>query len=292
MQPVVPFQRPPNLADLRTDPGGRAWVRDLERLVRDAAQHFDITVEFPFSKSHVSYTAPAKRADGSDAVLKVQFPHREGIHEVTALHIWDGVGAVRVLDHDESRHAFLLERCKPGTPLSELHCTAAIDVYCELLPRLWKATSAPITTLTDEAQGWYDGYNAEWEREDRPVPRRWVDIALEACRDLGPSQGEMVLLHQDMHADNVLRAEREPWLAIDPKALLGEREFSVAPIVRSNELGHSRELVLYRFDRLCNDLGLDRERARGWTIAQTLAWSMAARYTKHHDTIRWLLGGD
>ena len=71
-----------------------------------------------------------------------------------------------------------------------------------------------------------------------------------------------MLLHQDLHGDNVLAAEREPWLAIDPKPLAGEREFGIAPIVRSRELGHSRREVLGRLDRLVTELGLDRERAR------------------------------
>jgi streptomycin 6-kinase len=104
------------------------------------------------------------------------------------------------------------------------------------------------------------------------------------------TQGELLLLHQDLHGENVLAAQREPWLVIDPKPLLGEREFGVAPIVRSFELGHSRRDVLYRFDRLTAELGLDRERARGWTIAQTLAWTFDSDYRRRHlETASWLL---
>jgi streptomycin 6-kinase len=99
-----------------------------------------------------------------------------------------------------------------------------------------------------------------------------------------------VLLHQDLHGDNVLAAQREPWLAIDPKPLAGEREFGVAPIVRSRELGHSRSEVLGRFDRLVSELGLDRERARGWTIGQTIAWAFDGEHRgAHADVARWLL---
>ena len=77
---------------------------------------------------------------------------------------------------------------------------------------------------------------------------------------------------------------------IDPKPLVGEREFAVAPIVRDPELGHSRRDVLYRLDRLTSELGLDRERARGWTIGQTIAWSLDTSYLqKHVETVRWLL---
>jgi streptomycin 6-kinase len=101
------------------------------------------------------------------------------------------------------------------------------------------------------------------------------------------------LLHQDLHGDNVLAGEREPWLVIDPKPLVGEREFSVAPIVRDYELGHSRQAALHRLDRLTSELGLDRERARGWTIGQTVAWAFdSASHRRHIDTVRWLLGKD
>ena len=108
--------------------------------------------------------------------------------------------------------------------------------------------------------------------------------------ELAPSQGEPVLVHQDLHGDNVLAARREPWLAIDPKPLAGEREFGVAPIVRSSELGHSKRDVLYRLDRLTAELGLDRDRARGWTIAQTVAWMGGGDVIESHaETVRWLL---
>ena len=100
-----------------------------------------------------------------------------------------------------------------------------------------------------------------------------------------------VLLHQDLHGHNVLAAEREPWLVIDPKPLVGEREFAVAPIVRSLELGERRRDVLHRFDRLTAELGLDRERARGWTIAQTVAWTPEADADAawHFQLARWML---
>jgi streptomycin 6-kinase len=99
-----------------------------------------------------------------------------------------------------------------------------------------------------------------------------------------------VLVHQDLHADNVLAAEREPWLAIDPKPLVGEREFGLAPIIRSFELGHDEREVVGRLDRLTGELGLDRERARGWAIGQTIAWSFDREFhASHLETARWLL---
>ena len=119
-----------------------------------------------------------------------------------------------------------------------------------------------------------------------------LDTATDALRELSSSQGEQVLLHQDLHGENVLAAQREPWLTIDPKPLVGEREFAVAPIVRSFELGGTKRDVVHRLERLTSELGLDRERALWWTIGQTLAWSSLDDTTvldNHLQAVRWLL---
>jgi streptomycin 6-kinase len=234
--------------------------------------------------------APAVTSAGEEVVLKVQEPHRESEHEADALRLWDGDGAVRLLDEEPDEYALLLERCLPGTPLSAADAQTALDVFVELLPRLWKPAGSPFRSLAAEAAWWADSLEDTWERFGRPFERRLLDAALEALQQLPRTQGPQVLLHQDLHGDNVLAAQREPWLAIDPKPLVGEREFGVAPIVRSRELGHSRADVLGRFDRLVAELGLDRERARGWTIGQTIAWAFDgdARRT-HADVARWLV---
>jgi streptomycin 6-kinase len=131
---------------------------------------------------------------------------------------------------------------------------------------------------------------ADWELADRPFECVLLDAALAAMDALSSTQNEQVLLHQDLHADNVLRARREPWLAIDPKPLVGEREFSLAPIIRSHEFGHSRAAVVHRLEVLSAALRLDRERCRLWAFVQTLAWAFdgAMVYNKHLETARWL----
>ncbi|MGH3050747.1 MAG: aminoglycoside phosphotransferase family protein, partial [Gaiellaceae bacterium] len=193
---------------------------------------------------------------------------------------WDGDGAVRLLARDDERHALLLERCEPGTFLSA--ADDPLGVLIELLPRLWKPAEG-FRPLAEEARHWLE----DGDLAAMP-PGRVRAAAAYYLRELAPTQGEQVLVHQDLHGDNVLAAEREPWLAIDPKPLAGEREFAVAPIVRSGELGHSKRDALYRLDRLCAELDLDRERARGWTIAQTVAWSSGASHPEHGEVVEWL----
>ena len=212
-------------------------------------------------------------ADGTPAVLKLWHPHREALQEGDALERIDGDGAIRLLDRDDGEHALLLELCEPGAPLSTRPLPEAMDVIVELLPRIWKSADG-FHTLVDEIECW-----AELGELDGEL--------LQLARDLASSQGELVLTHQDLHGDNVISAQREPWLVIDPKPLAAEREFQAAPILRSGELGLTKREMLYRLDRL-TDLGLDRERMIGWTIVQTTAWSEGATLPSHGVVLEWL----
>jgi streptomycin 6-kinase len=244
----------------------------------------------PFAYAYASVAVPATLPDSGEAVLKICLPHRESEYEAEALAHWNGRGAVRLLAHDSERWALLLERCRPGTHLRELAPDAALDVIVGLLPRLWIPAGEPFRPLADEADWWTSYLPEKWERAGHPFEQELLEAALAAVGELVPTQGQAVLVNQDLHADNILRAEREPWLAIDPKPLLGEREFGLAPVIRASELGHSERDVRHRLDRLTKELGLERERARGWALAQTLAWAWEDDDVlfAHVETARWL----
>ena len=267
-----------------------AWLERVPGLAGECVEAWGLQLGEPYAPGAAGYAARADLPDGTPAVLKLIYPHREAEHEAEALRIWDGDGAVKLLAYDEARWAMLLERCEPGTLLATIEPEAALGVLIDLLPRLWKQAGEPIHTLAEEAAWWIGYIPEEWERSDRAVERVLVDAAVDALSGLSKSQGEQVLLHQDLHGDNVLAASREPWLVIDPKPLVGEREFSVAPMLRDWMLGHTRREVLERLDRLTSELGLDRERARGWTIGQTMAWAFEEGYhPRHIETVRWLV---
>ena len=266
------------------------WHERIPDLVAECAEDWGLRLGEPYEPGAAGYAVRAELPDRRPVVLKLIYPHRESEHEADALAVWDGQGAVKLLALDDGRDAMLLERCEPGETLGAAGPDVALEVLIVLLPRLWIAVREPFHTLEDEASWWMGYLPEQWERSGRTIERRLVDAAVDALSSLSQSQGEQVLLHQDLHGDNVLAAEREPWLVIDPKPLIGEREFAVAPIVRSFELGHSKRDAVYRLDRLTDDLGLDRERARGWTIGQTMAWAFDSEYDATHlETVRWLL---
>jgi streptomycin 6-kinase len=282
---------PAGLDWLKASARGKAWLDGLAASAKTCIERWELTIGEPFPTAYTSLTVPARLPDGTDAVLKIPFPDRESEHEALALAHWDGDGAVRLLANDPGLGAFLVERCIPGTPLSNIGQDIALDVLVGLLPRLWKeAPAPPFRSLAEEAAWWASHLRGHWERAGKQFEERLIDAALDALRSLPGSQGEQVLLHQDLHGDNVLRAQREPWLVIDPKPLIGEREFALAPIVRSFEFGVGRREVKHRLDRLTSELVLDRERARLWCLAQTVAWSIGSDYLPRHvETATWLL---
>jgi streptomycin 6-kinase len=266
------------------------WSRGVLALVDRFRDEWNLRLGDPYDAGAAGYAVRAELDDRTPAVLKLVYPHRESEHEADALELWDGEGAVRLLERSADGYALLLERCDPGSFLSATGTETALGILIELLPRLFKPAGEPFHTLASEAAWWASYLTDHWNRVRPPFPRALLDAALDALAELPPTQGDQVLLHQDLHTDNVLAAKREPWLVIDPKPLVGEREFAVAPIVRSFELAHSKRDVLARFDRLTGELGLDRERARGWTIAQTVAWAFDSTYqTRHLETAAWLL---
>jgi streptomycin 6-kinase len=209
--------------------------------------------------------APARLADGTEVVVKVQLPDDfESIREAEALRFWDGHGAVRLLAHDPERKALLLERCLPGTPLGTAYDEEALGIAARLMERLWREPPPEV----DWPQ--LDDVAARWARElAQRYPGRIAEEAVEAIAVLTPIE-DAVLCHQDLHGGNILRAEREPWLAIDPKPILAERAYDTVAIVRDAqpalaELGR-------RLDALSELLGLDRERMRLWGLVKSLAW--------------------
>lgn len=276
---------PPRLSWLSATPDGAAWLGALPGLVAEVAARWSLTLGDPFTDGFASLACPAQAAGWPPAVLKLQYPHPECRTEADALRTWGGAGAVQLFAHDRERHALLVERCRPGTPLTSLAdagpADAALDVLADLLPRSWVALPAqhPFDDLATVAAGWLDHLPAAWDAAGRPFDRRLVDAALGLGADLIATTGgdtDRVLANQDLHAGNVLAAEREPWLTIDPKPVAGERAFGLAPVVRAFELGATAAEVHHRLDRLSAELDVDRERAAAWSVVQAVAWGVDA----------------
>jgi streptomycin 6-kinase len=241
----------------------RAWLEALPRLAAECAEQWNLQLEEPIETPH-SLVVPA-----GDVVLKLNAPsHFEADQEADALEIWDGNGAVRLLNRDDCRRALLVERCRPGTPLKDADVDE-LHVVAPLLQRLSRRLRArhPFRLLADEAERWAGDVPGRWDAGGRPFERDLLDRALDVYRSA--DRTAPFLVNQDLHGGNVLAAEREPWLVIDPKPLVGEPELDAVGLLRNAAF---RGEPLRRWLDALTALGLDRERLRGWGVAHALAW--------------------
>jgi streptomycin 6-kinase len=208
---------------------------------------------------------PVRASDGTSAVLKVG--HSE--HEHLALRRWNGNGAVRLLRADPHRRALLLERLRAES-LNGLFDLTACEIVADLYRRLHVSAMPQLPSLTSLLDQWADDFAAL--PRSAPVPHRLVSQATGLCRELSTIPAEVVL-HGDLHYDNVLAADREPWLATSPKPLNGDPHYELAPMLwhRWDELGGNvRFGVQRRFYALVDAAGLDDERARGYVIVRVV----------------------
>ena len=263
--------------------GGVAWLRELPATIEACAARWSIEVGPPFLPLYYNYVARAYDADGTRLVLKLCFPDDEATTEREALRLFEGRGAVCLIEVDAERSALLLERLEPGTKLSELCDTddegaisAAVNVMRSLL------RPAPLVHEFPSVADWGRGFarhRARYEGTSGPLPARLFDEAETLFRELNDSADAPVLLHGDLHQGNIIAARREPWLAIDPKGIVGEAAYEVGALLRNPNdriLGWPNlpRVMGRRIRRLSEELGFERERVRGWGLSQAILASV------------------
>ena len=206
---------------------GREWLQRLPDLLTHCAARWALTLEPPFDPLTYNYAAPAVRADGTRVVLKVGVPCRELATEVEALRLFDGQGAVRLLDADADKGILLLERLMPGAPLLSVPDDGqATGIAASVMQGLRRPAPAGHTFPT--VAEWFAGLarlRAQFDGGTGPFSTRLVEEAEALSAELIQSTAETALLHGDLHHGNILRAGRAPWLAIDPKGVVGDPAF-------------------------------------------------------------------
>ncbi len=285
---VIPEQLARSALALRGAAGGE-WAHRLPATIDACVHRWCLRVEPPFPDLSYNFAAPARRADGSPAVLKICFPDREFITEADALRLFAGRGAVQLLEADLEAGALLLERIEPGTSLVGLDDEAATSAAASVMRRLWRPVPADhrFPTVTD----WSAGLGRRRERFDGgtgPVPVRLVEEAERLFDELLASSAPPVLLHGDLHHGNVLTARHEPWLAIDPKGIVGEPAFDTAALLHNpRELLDAPQpgrILARRVDQLSEQLAFDRARIRSWGLAQAV---LAAYWSLEDTDLVW-----
>jgi len=261
---------------------GTGWLENLPARVAELERAWSLTAGRAFDAGDSAWVAPVQLADGSEAVLKIGLPDLEARHQADALRVFDGQGAVRLLRASDDGCSLLLERCVPGTNLWSLGEKEGNAAGATILKRLWREppAGAPFARLSDVAHEWAESL-------PREAPPAGYDAALiaravEMARELASTNTQKVLLHGDFHPGNVLSAAREPWLAIDPKPLVGDPAYDLAQWLgnRCNSVQPTSDPVAAirkQIDAFSDLLRLDPTRVAGWAFVKSLGWDWGAR---------------
>ncbi|MFD3486426.1 aminoglycoside phosphotransferase family protein [Streptomyces sp. NPDC058665] len=252
---------------------GRAFIAALPERAADFLKKWELRRTGPAMHGMCALVLPVERADGTPAVLKLQSLDAETAGEPLALRAWDGDGAVRLLEYDEESGTLLLERLDEARDLNAVGVRDGVRVIAELLARLTaRPAPAGLRGLGNIAEAMLDEAPTAVRLLADSAERRLLRDCAASVREVAGEPGDR-LLHWDLHFENVLAPtprrgeDRGPWLAIDPKPLGGDPGFELLPaIVNRFDEGD----ILWRFDLMTEVMGLERERARAWSLGRVL----------------------
>lgn len=261
------------------------WIAALPSTVADLAGRWSLRVGEPFQPGgQCSWTAPVTGPAGTCLVLKVgyRFPGGDERDEAAGLRVWAGNGTVRLqaAAATEQAYALLIERCLPGTPLGQALPEPEQDhVVAALLGRLWAQPHAayPFRPLAQMCAAWAREFERDYaaaaaaDRIDPGLAR--AGIAL--FRELPETADSQVLLCTDLHGDNILAAQRAPWLVIDPKPYLGDPAYDVLQHMLNCE-GRLAADPAGLAARMAGLAGVDAARVRHWLFARSVQESVGS----------------
>jgi streptomycin 6-kinase len=255
----------------------RAWLGRLADTVAGLARRWSLTVGQPFQPGGcTSWVAPARTEGGGQVVMKVCWchPEAEELHEAEGLAVWAGCGAIRLLDSARlgATRALLVEACEPGTALCDSLPAREQDVIAAgLLRRLWiePPTGHPFRPLQAMCDMWAAQFETEWQAEaaDQRIDADLALAGISLFRSLPASADQAMLLTTDLHPDNILAAQREPWLVIDPKPYVGDPAYDPVQYILNFPGRLAADPGAFA-DRMAGLLRVDPLRVRRWLFAR------------------------
>lgn len=278
----------PETLSSRVNDKGYTWVRRLPETVTACTKRWDLRIDEPLPEDYTnmsySYIAPATRSDGTKVVLKIGSHDQNGKiseQERHVLQLYNGNGTIRLIDSDDDLGTLLLERAQPGIPLAEFPDD---EENTRIASRLIKRYRHPVPPKHNFRHTSYEieKFNRLRKRFNcttGPLPKKWVTLAETLYDELMATSTESVVLHADLHHWNILSAEREPWLVIDPKGYYGDPGYEVGGYLavypdKSCKGKNRRDIDIRRIDIMTEELDMPRERIIKWALVLSVIWAM------------------
>ena len=253
---------------------GQQWIDDLPKLITQIAETYGLSNLKPVEA--LSYNYVLTGFQGSKAVILKLGLDSDGFkREAAALMAFAGSGVVQVFS--ENTGLLLLECAVPGVSLKSYfpkNDDEAMNITANVIKRLHKAP-IPSTHAFPHVKDWLAVLDS-----DLKIPAQPLQKARELRDQLLKTADPDILLHGDLHHDNILKNGND-WVAIDPKGVIGEPAYEVAAFIRNpmpELLTHddSQKIIRNRITQFSELLELPSQRIIDWCFVQAvLAWVWA-----------------
>jgi streptomycin 6-kinase len=266
--------------------GGQDWLAALPATIEDALDRWRLTLDGEPMHGSNALVLPVRR-EGEPLVLRLTPPDDDITAELRALHFWNGRGVVRLIDAEPDRGISLLERLHGNDTLNTRPLAEAIPVIARMIVRLAVPAPPDAPSTGDLVRERLVLMPEAWERLGRPFPRPILDRALADGRPLADTNG-LLAVNGDLHCEQVVRADREPWLVVDPVLLRGDLAYDLARVLwtRLGEMPSGRD-IRHWLDVLIAESGLESARAHAWTRFRTVDyWLWGLTHGLTEDPVR------
>lgn len=263
---------------------GRKWLERLPATIQACAQRWGLSIQSPVPNLSYNFVVFVLNADGTPAILKIGVPCTELLTEIEALRLYRGRNAVELLDAEANLGALLLKRLIPGKPLARLENDEEATVIAAHLMRTLPVPE-PSNHQFPSISHWalaFDRLRERFEGKTGPLPSKLVEKAERLHQELQASSPPGMLLHGDLHHDNILSNGENSWFAIDPKGVIGDPAYETArfqhnPISRFLSMDQPRQVVQRRIELMASILQADPARLLAWSFFDTMlaaCWSL------------------
>ncbi|WP_404350598.1 aminoglycoside phosphotransferase family protein [Sutcliffiella horikoshii] len=257
---------------------GEAWLQNFDSLITYCEEKWNLKVLTPFELSY-NFVAPAETKDGGKVVLKLSVPTNEFYSEVAALRYFAGEGMVKIIDTEVEKGILILDHLFPGDTLATLKDDIeATEIAASIMESLWvpDTSDSNLPQLEEREQSLMKFFSAH-PTGKAPITQDLLQKATNTFRCLLDEKQERYILHGDLHHYNILK-EKSSWVAIDPKGLVGEREYDTIQFLLNNLPEDNIESFLSkRIPVLVDKLKLNERRILAWGFAHSvlsICWSI------------------
>ena len=207
---------------------GEKWLANLPQTINEISRRQSLETINVFTNLSFNFVASAENKRGEKLVLKIGVPEEDSsmMFEARALRAFDGNGAVKLFDYDEELGAMLIEKADEGLTLDEIcgeDYAKAVEIAVAVMSKLPRQMSNKDEFINLES--WVGDLHRAVKAGFAPER---ISKARRFFGELGEPFGNKILLHGDIHFGNILSAQREPFLLIDPKGVIGEIGYEIA----------------------------------------------------------------